>query len=164
MFAMMLVFGTIVSTVSSIYEGESVAQLPFEPDWSQVQLLHSALVYLQAVCKTVQVSLNLSHAQGACGLQLMKQRYNPILHTFRPTQDADARAFAQMCRDERLSHAINAPDLIHNGRAVGERLARLHPDARWTFTLNYMEHVMLAVTAQSHRLLPALLACAHLIR
>lgn len=33
MFAMMLVFGTIVSTVSSIYEGESVAQLPFEPIW-----------------------------------------------------------------------------------------------------------------------------------
>ena len=33
MFAMMLVFGTIVSTVSSIYEGQSVAELPFEPIW-----------------------------------------------------------------------------------------------------------------------------------
>ena len=39
-----LVFGTIVSTVSSFFEGQSIATLPFEPQWMLKTMAHRGLV------------------------------------------------------------------------------------------------------------------------
>ena len=44
MMATALVFGTIVSTVSSFFEGQSIAILPFEPQWFLKSMAHRGLV------------------------------------------------------------------------------------------------------------------------
>ena len=44
MMATAMVFGTIVSTVSSFFEGQSIAVLPFEPIWMVKSMAHRGLV------------------------------------------------------------------------------------------------------------------------
>jgi len=44
MMATAMVFGTIVSTVSSFFEGQSIAVLPFEPFWFVKSMAHRGLV------------------------------------------------------------------------------------------------------------------------
>ena len=39
-----LVFGAIVSTVSSFFEGQSIALLPFEPVWFFKSMAHRGLI------------------------------------------------------------------------------------------------------------------------
>ncbi|EGD73538.1 hypothetical protein PTSG_05244 [Salpingoeca rosetta] len=115
--------------------------VPLEATWSRAQLLHSALLFLHAVCM---------RAQGrSCGEAVYTQRYHHLLasNSLKLAPQQDIERIRGLCNSQELNQAVDTERLLERGEAIGREIGSMHVDARTLMLHNYMEHVLLAVSS-----------------